>query len=411
MKLHNYLSLMFILLGLLFVANIIVLPLATVSVSFGVSNNLNEEATISYLSLTSTIPPDKCYGFTLREGTEVRITNPSDAIFAESCKEKITWSKQLKDIGVRIVHIIYRYKGVTVTIINDYGSTVQIYVNAPAMHWSSIVKIRSDQSICWCLLEGTILRIESPSDAAFKGYEDQAEIKITKSFSGRKLHIIKAEAPTISFSIYNSLDETALTSEGSIPAKSYKVFYMKADETITIISPQNAIFLETNSKQITITTEHQNRVIHIISKPEEQPPPEEQPEEPKPPEGYFTINGEEATSDARIIIEEPEITISFTPTENAENIKEVYIEIWKEALLFEHVTLPAPSYTATYTLPEPGEYQIKGYIRWIGSETPIKKLNITITLPSPLELSINQILGIAFIIIGVTIWIYQRKTK
>jgi len=47
MKIYNLLSLMFILLGVLFLANIIVLPLAVVSVSFGVSNNLNEDVPLT----------------------------------------------------------------------------------------------------------------------------------------------------------------------------------------------------------------------------------------------------------------------------------------------------------------------------------------------------------------------------
>jgi len=178
---------------------------------------------------------------------------------------------------------------------------------------------------------------------------------------------------------------------------------MQATKTLTIISPQNAIFLETNSKEITVSLELQNCVLHIISATVEEE------EEPEPPDGYFTINGEKVTSDTEILVKNSEITIKFVPTENAENIKEVYCDIWKEAPLFKRVTLPSPSYNTTYTLPEPGAYKLKGYIKWTGSETPIKKLDITVTLPSPL--SINQILGMTFIAIGIAIWMYPRFLK
>ena len=103
------------------------------------------------------------------------------------------------------------------------------------------------------------------------------------------------------------------------------------------------------------------------------------------------------------------------PTKNADKITAVKVEVWKDNVLKNTVTLSksGSSYTATYNLPSYGTYVLKGKIEWTeGSAIP--KMNIFVSWGEDEDgdgdnYDVNQILGVGFIIAGGAILLTEKK--
>jgi len=78
------------------------------------------------------------------------------------------------------------------------------------------------------------------------------------------------------------------------------------------------------------------------------------------PEGYFKINGKEATEESIHIIFDPTVTFSFIVTEHPEYIAAVKVSVNGEVLTLDKIS--ETKYEKAYTLPGPGKYEIEGWI-------------------------------------------------
>jgi len=150
------------------------------------------------------------------------------------------------------------------------------------------------------------------------------------------------------------------------------------------------------------------------------------PVEPLPvPEGYFTINGQEAYTDTVIFVTSPEITITFVPTKYAEYIKHVNVEVYRGDTLIGIITSqelaetavlgkfqkqPDGTWQANYTLPGPGEYRLDGYI--ITEQRTLQLMSITLNNEAPPPSNrgiILQIAGVALTVVGAIMLIKKKS--
>jgi len=150
------------------------------------------------------------------------------------------------------------------------------------------------------------------------------------------------------------------------------------------------------------------------------------PVEPLPvPEGYFTINGQEAFKDTVIFVTSPEITITFVPTKYAEYIKHVNVEVYRGDTLIGIITSqelaetavagkfqkqPDGTWQANYTLPGPGEYRLDGYI--ITEQRTLQLMSITLNNEAPPPSNrgiILQIAGAALTVVGAIMLIKKKS--
>ena len=133
------------------------------------------------------------------------------------------------------------------------------------------------------------------------------------------------------------------------------------------------------------------------------------------PDGYFRINGKDATETSYHIVFNSQLSLEFVPTKNADKITAVRVEVWKDNVLKNTVTLSqsGSTYTATYNLPSHGTYVLKGKIEWTeGSAIP--KMNIFVSWGEDEDgdgdnYDVNQILGVGFIIAGGAILLTEKK--
>ena len=90
------------------------------------------------------------------------------------------------------------------------------------------------------------------------------------------------------------------------------------------------------------------------------------------------------------------------------------VEVWKGGSQIQQVTLTKQSsgnYAGSYTLPGYGVYELKGYIEWPDGN-PLRKMSIMIDWNSDKGgggISVNQIIGVACIIVGGSILLMERK--
>jgi len=133
------------------------------------------------------------------------------------------------------------------------------------------------------------------------------------------------------------------------------------------------------------------------------------------PDGVFYINDKDASQTTTHIVLNPTLSLKFTATKNGDKISSVYVEVWKGGTKVSTVTLTGanPTWTASYTLPGPGTYTLKGYYTWTGSSTPIQKMSIIANweqgeLPTPWPFSITQIAGVGLIIVGAVLAFKKR---
>ena len=147
------------------------------------------------------------------------------------------------------------------------------------------------------------------------------------------------------------------------------------------------------------------------------------PIEPLPvPEGYFTINGQEAYENTTVILLSPELTITFVPTKYAEYITHITVEVYKGDTLIDLITSqeipntprfykqPDGTWQATYTLPSYGVYTLKGYV--ITEQRTIQLLSINLNYKSSPTGGygiILQIAGAILIAIGAVMLLAKKK--
>jgi len=127
------------------------------------------------------------------------------------------------------------------------------------------------------------------------------------------------------------------------------------------------------------------------------------------PDGYFTVNGKRADQQTTIVVLEPTLSLGFTATKNGDKISSVYVEVWKGGNKIDTVTLSGstPTWTGTYTLPDYGTYQLKGFYTWTEGTAPIQKMSVTVgwneQMPS-IVLTPLQVIGIVFVALGAVIF-------
>ncbi|RLI45031.1 hypothetical protein DRO69_06065 [Candidatus Bathyarchaeota archaeon] len=129
------------------------------------------------------------------------------------------------------------------------------------------------------------------------------------------------------------------------------------------------------------------------------------------PNGYFTINGEQATSKAAMLVDSPELDLTFIPTENPEYIIQVNVEVYKDGQLIDTVQLsklPDGSWHGSYTLPSPGVYTLEGNV--LTEEQTIRLMNITLNCATGRRLygTYLQIAGAALTIVGAVMLIKKK---
>jgi len=141
------------------------------------------------------------------------------------------------------------------------------------------------------------------------------------------------------------------------------------------------------------------------------------------PDGYFTINGENADQMTTQVVLNPTLQLGFTATKNGDKITDVYVEVWKETTKVTTVTLSSSglTWTGSYTLPTPGTYQLKGFYSWTGSTQPIQKMTVVMNWGTSdgdgdgvggwfSSIGINQLAGFGSIIAGAVL-LFKRDER
>jgi len=134
------------------------------------------------------------------------------------------------------------------------------------------------------------------------------------------------------------------------------------------------------------------------------------------PDGYFTINNVKADEQTTHLVVDSLVTMAFVPTKNAEKITSVYVEVWKATSKLATVTLTKTDtqYAGTYTLPDFGTYQFKGFYAWTDSATPIQKMSVVVNMeqgqiePGGFGFNTMQILGLASTCIGLVLILFGK---
>jgi len=135
------------------------------------------------------------------------------------------------------------------------------------------------------------------------------------------------------------------------------------------------------------------------------------------PDGYFTINGENANEQTTHIVSSPTLSLGFVGTKNVAKITNVYIEVWKGESKTSTVALTGSggSYTASYTLPSPGTYKFKGFYTWTSGTAPIQKMSVVTSWGTEGTdglidgdviggfIGVNQLAGIGSIAVGAVL--------
>lgn len=123
------------------------------------------------------------------------------------------------------------------------------------------------------------------------------------------------------------------------------------------------------------------------------------------PDGYFTVNGEKVTSGE--ISSAAEVVFAFVPTQGAENIQDVYVQITNSEGKISKVALQKQSdgtYRAECTAPGYGAYTVNGYITT--SSGDIQKMNITLTVLKEQPenfFTMSRVIGVALMGIGAVV--------
>ena len=132
------------------------------------------------------------------------------------------------------------------------------------------------------------------------------------------------------------------------------------------------------------------------------------------PDGYFRINGKDATETSYHIVFNSQLSLEFVPTKNPDKITAVKVEVWKDNVLKNTVTLSqsGSTYTATYNLPSHGTYLLKGKIEWTGGSA-IPKMNILLSWGDEDGdgdgYDLNQIIGGIMMFSGAAILLTEKK--
>jgi len=136
------------------------------------------------------------------------------------------------------------------------------------------------------------------------------------------------------------------------------------------------------------------------------------------PDGYFEINGKRSSETATFVVLDGKLNFVFYATKNAEKLKTVYVEVWKAGSKVTSVNLAGTSgqYSNSYTLPEPGTYEVKGFFTWSGSTSAIQKMTITAswgeeTAEKTLGLSKSQIIGLVSAFLGIVFIAVGLKSR
>jgi len=132
------------------------------------------------------------------------------------------------------------------------------------------------------------------------------------------------------------------------------------------------------------------------------------------PDGTFYVNNVAATATTTHSLISPTVNLKFVPSAQADRITSITVERCKGGTIQETVTLTKQaegSYAGTVTLPSYGTYRLDGYINWSGGNIP--KMSIMATYGSGDGgnggFELNQIVGLAFIMVGVAIMLHTRK--
>jgi len=107
------------------------------------------------------------------------------------------------------------------------------------------------------------------------------------------------------------------------------------------------------------------------------------------PDGYFRINGQVATATSVIVVDSPRLTLEFIPTDNADRIGSVYVEVFRDGKRVEVVELVRSGtvFTAMYTLPGYGKYTLKGYVKWSGGT--LERMSVLLSLDAERDIGIG----------------------
>ena len=128
------------------------------------------------------------------------------------------------------------------------------------------------------------------------------------------------------------------------------------------------------------------------------------------PDGVFTINGQSASQTSKLIVLSPTLTLGFAPIKNPDKITGVNVQVLQGGSLTSTVALvkqASGNYTASYTLPNYGTYQMNGFIEWTGG-AQIQKMSLITQWNNPgggggFAITMSQILGLVFVAIGAVL--------
>ncbi len=134
------------------------------------------------------------------------------------------------------------------------------------------------------------------------------------------------------------------------------------------------------------------------------------------PDGYFTVNGQNADQQTIHVITNPNIQLGFIATKNADKLLTVYVEVWQGNTKLTTITLTGTARMGSYTLPSYNTYQLKGFYTWTGGAQPIQRMSVTanwevgeLTKRGPAGIGINQVIGVGSIFTGTVLLIKRKR--
>ena len=102
------------------------------------------------------------------------------------------------------------------------------------------------------------------------------------------------------------------------------------------------------------------------------------------PDGTFELNGQPVTTESTVFVTSPSLTIRFSPTSGASNVKEIRVEVLRGSDKVTSVILTRQnddSYAGSVELPEYGAYTVRGYIITNQNQVLLKMTTVVGTDP------------------------------
>ena len=122
-------------------------------------------------------------------------------------------------------------------------------------------------------------------------------------------------------------------------------------------------------------------------------------------EGYFTINGQRVDETSSLLLDTRDVTFTYVVTSGTEGVESVTVNITGEGI-DDTVTCQktGSTWTATYTFPRDGTYEVKGEVHTVTGEMLVPmSLIVDIGQGGGLPFNPLQLLGVLLVALGLYI--------